>query len=577
MMRQSSRTSADGGQSSAEMGPGAVINSMCQRAPLPPNVQAEYLASFRAGCLAIRGEIGRFPLALEIVRDRKELQLPPKMRREINQALDKTGHLWERRSESGGEEWYAARLDANRDLFMRLCAEVQRAEARPYTAIRSIELSVRDFIAQAHIRMQGTPADRLAAVRTALEREGRVPCAEIVRAHGAIEARENEIAMYRDTLVEANLRLVAREALRFSRRAGYREKLLASPVDLFLDGATGLVAAVDRYLPEFNAMFSTYALHWIRQGIMQRLGNDRLVAIPRHTRALIKEVSRTRAKLSAENGAPPSAEEVYSRLNLSDSQRQRFEAGEAALRLVPRGRGAGDTTEEPREPLVEYLPAREEGLSALTVPLEQSESLQHVVRALERLLPPQVRDVIVRRYLAAELRTSVGERPNLQSLGREQGVSRETVRLREEAALATLTDYFIVLETPLARRSVAMTQVLSRFEQRVVDDLFAESSSGVGSEQLRRRCLRRVSAAIVIGHMTWSQWCAVAEDSGLSSMTTRRIAERLGVSREGWGAPEGDSSVRHRREIWGRAEPADETVLERLAPPLREWWRNRQA
>ena len=82
----------------------------------------------------------------------------------------------------------------------------------------------------------------------------------------------NELA--RQKLVRANLRLVVAVASKFS-------GLNVSMEDLIQEGNIGLIKATSKYNYRLGYKFSTYAIWWIRQGVLKALDNhSRIVRIP---------------------------------------------------------------------------------------------------------------------------------------------------------------------------------------------------------------------------------------------------------------------------------------------------------
>ncbi|MFN8535089.1 MAG: sigma-70 family RNA polymerase sigma factor [Dehalococcoidia bacterium] len=79
----------------------------------------------------------------------------------------------------------------------------------------------------------------------------------------------------RNRLVQQNLRLVYREAIRYR---GFWLDL----ADLVQEGCIGLLQAAERYDPDRGVRFSTYAVPWIRQAVDRASkAHRRLVRIPR--------------------------------------------------------------------------------------------------------------------------------------------------------------------------------------------------------------------------------------------------------------------------------------------------------
>ncbi len=98
------------------------------------------------------------------------------------------------------------------------------------------------------------------------------------------EAEEHELARRvregdeeaKQKMIKANLRLVIYLVKRYSNRG------LPIP-DLVEEGNLGLIKAVERYDPERNCRFSTYAVWWIRQYMRRAIVNQsKVVRLPIH-------------------------------------------------------------------------------------------------------------------------------------------------------------------------------------------------------------------------------------------------------------------------------------------------------
>ena len=108
----------------------------------------------------------------------------------------------------------------------------------------------------------------------------------------------------REELIRSNLRLVVSVAKRYNGRG------LPLP-DLVEEGNLGLVHAVEKFDPEMDTRFSTYATWWIKQAIRRALtDSSRVVRIPSYMREMIQEYESTSSRLAARLGYDPSTLEV---------------------------------------------------------------------------------------------------------------------------------------------------------------------------------------------------------------------------------------------------------------------------
>ncbi len=87
-------------------------------------------------------------------------------------------------------------------------------------------------------------------------------------------------------MIQANLRLVVMIAKQY-------DHLGLHLLDVIEEGNIGLMRAVDRFNPGLEFRFSTYAVHWIRQGIRRALSEKgRSIRIPTYMAELVSRYRR---------------------------------------------------------------------------------------------------------------------------------------------------------------------------------------------------------------------------------------------------------------------------------------------
>ena len=113
-----------------------------------------------------------------------------------------------------------------------------------------------------------------------------------------------------DQMIRSNLRLVVSVATKYQ---GYNVPL----EDLIQEGNLGLIKAARKFDYRRNFRFSTYAIWWIRQGVMRSLDNySRPIRLPSHVVARIHKLESVYMNLSRNLGRVPTADELSSKLNI---------------------------------------------------------------------------------------------------------------------------------------------------------------------------------------------------------------------------------------------------------------------
>ncbi len=119
-----------------------------------------------------------------------------------------------------------------------------------------------------------------------------------------------------DKLISANLRFVVAVAKH------YQNQGIGLP-DLICEGNLGLLKAVQRYDETKGFRFTSYAVWWIRQSILQALSTySRCVRLPQHKIKTLRKINVAFLQLEQEFEREPSMEELASLMNieLSDVQ-----------------------------------------------------------------------------------------------------------------------------------------------------------------------------------------------------------------------------------------------------------------
>lgn len=114
-----------------------------------------------------------------------------------------------------------------------------------------------------------------------------------------------------DELVRHNLRFVVSVAKQYSKSGVPFE-------DLINEGNLGLIRGARRFDVDRGYRFISYAVWWIRQAILQYLGEQsRTVRLPLNKSAVLNRITRESQRLGQELGRDPSKDEIAKRIGVT--------------------------------------------------------------------------------------------------------------------------------------------------------------------------------------------------------------------------------------------------------------------
>ena len=117
-------------------------------------------------------------------------------------------------------------------------------------------------------------------------------------------------------MIESNLRFVITIAKEYQGRGLLLEDLIA-------EGNMGLVRAATRYDETVGVKFTTYAVWWIRQGILSALAEKaRMVRLPVNKIKHLSKLERISSELKQSLGREPRIEEIAAQAELHPKQVQ---------------------------------------------------------------------------------------------------------------------------------------------------------------------------------------------------------------------------------------------------------------
>lgn len=111
-------------------------------------------------------------------------------------------------------------------------------------------------------------------------------------------------------LIDCNIRLVVNIAKTYRTRS--------IPLDdLIQEGIIGLMTAIERFDLTRGFRFSTYATHWIRQGICGALDSKaKTIRLPAYICQALRRIEKAKVEIYEETGSEPTPEQISERVGI---------------------------------------------------------------------------------------------------------------------------------------------------------------------------------------------------------------------------------------------------------------------
>jgi RNA polymerase sigma-B factor len=223
----------------------------------------------------------------------------------------------------------------------------------------------------------------------------------------------------REELVERFLPLARQLARRYQRGGEQLD-------DLVQVASLGLLKAIDRFDPERETAFSSFAVPTIL-GELKRHFRDKgwAVRVPRDLQELAVKVERVGDEMSRELGRAPTAAEIGERVDVSPEQVLEAREAAAAYRAVSLDRPRGEETEE-GDAFADVFGVEDPGFAQA----EQAAT----VESLMVVLSDREREVLRLRFEEDLTQSEIGERVGVSQMHVSRLIRQSIARLRAEAA-----------------------------------------------------------------------------------------------------------------------------------------------
>lgn len=231
-----------------------------------------------------------------------------------------------------------------------------------------------------------------------------------------------------DKFAKANLRFVISVAKQYQNNG-------VSLEDLINEGNFGLIKAIEKFEPERDLKFISYAVWWIRQSILQSLAeNSRIVRLPANKLGDLYKINRAVSNLEQEFEREPTTDEIGEKLNSINKNKKNNITGEdvnlvlsSSYRSLSLDAPVG--SDEDTSTLLDLLPSGD------TYNFNNAEDLKIAINEAVEYLPEKEKFIIRKYYSLDGEGTS---KVTLEDIASELMITKERVRQIAEKALRRL-------------------------------------------------------------------------------------------------------------------------------------------
>jgi len=241
----------------------------------------------------------------------------------------------------------------------------------------------------------------------------------------------------RSRIVEGNGRLVTSIAKRYfypvaqANEANNGVGTILSFSDLIQEGNLGLIEAAERFEPERNIKFGTYASWWVRQRMLKAISDySRIIRLPSNVYTMVRKVQRARKDLEGRLGRYPTNAEISRYMGITLEKVHLYtKSTRTVLSLEQPIRGNTRKSGDRPVTLGEFLSADAPS------PEEHAEhqALRETLLSVIEELKPNEKDVLIARYGLDD-----GSPKTVEETSLRIGTSRDRVRVIEARALNKL-------------------------------------------------------------------------------------------------------------------------------------------